>query len=163
MKPKNSFKVPAQLQLLVPKLKLTEHSIFKRQSYSRLIIEYSIHNNKLKLLLVFFLNSVLIKLATPQAEQLCIHFIWKISGVTPLRGTWFRIHRWMKEWDKEKKPSTRQDLNPRPPDHKASALPLCYNCCPNLIRDHFMAKIPFYLLFYTLNHRIIMSCSIQAP
>ena len=32
--------------------------------------------------------------------------------------------RWKK---KKKKPSNRQDLNPRPPDYEACALPLCYN------------------------------------
>ena len=28
---------------------------------------------------------------------------------------------------KKKKPSTWQNLNPRPPNNKACALPLCYN------------------------------------
>ena len=29
---------------------------------------------------------------------------------------------------RREKPSARQDLNPRFPDHQASAPPLCYNC-----------------------------------
>ena len=34
---------------------------------------------------------------------------------------------------RRKKPSIRRYYNPRPPDYKACALPLCYNHCPKCI------------------------------
>ena len=53
------------------------------------------------------------------------------------------IERDTKKKDKRKKPSTRQDLNPRPRWHEACALPLCYNRCPgrNLFEgENFVAN-----------------------
>ena len=83
----------------------------------------------------FFVQSVHIKLALPQTEQLSMHLFLnrKISGVAPpwracLR-TLYSVYCWCRE-EKRKKPITRQELNPRPLVYEACALPLSYNRCP---------------------------------
>ena len=44
----------------------------------------------------FFAQSVLIKLALPQAAQLSINiFLRKINSVAPRWGTWLRTHHWL--------------------------------------------------------------------
>ena len=73
----------------------------------------------------FFTQSVLIKLASPQAAQLSIHFSRKISSDAPLWGTWLRTHHWWIERDSEKEREDKKAqyparFKPRPLCHEAS-------------------------------------------
>ena len=83
---------------------------------------------------VLFALSVGIKIASPQAVQVRIHFPRKTSSVAPQWGTWLRTHHWSREIqrkkEKRKKHSTGLDSNPWPLCHQPCALPLCYSPCP---------------------------------
>ena len=92
-----------------------------------------------------FTQSELIEPVLPQAAQLGIHFLiiflsqHAVRDAPPLRDlikdTPLVKERKVgrdreKEEEEFRKPSTRREPNPRPPEHEACALPLCYNRGP---------------------------------
>ena len=110
-------------------------TVVERMSHDRKVMVFFLLSIPIIKCSYFFTPSMHIKLASPQAAQLNIHFSRKISSDAPLWGTWLRTHHcWIErdtEKEKRKKPSTQRDLNPWLLCHEACALLLCYNHCPN--------------------------------